>query len=81
MEIFNEAIKDLEKLGAKISKVNINQENHKVTGEVLFFEFPKALAEYFKTIGDLAPVSTLKEIVNFNKDNLKFSTALSWLQP
>ena len=71
LEIFNEAIKDLEKLGAKISKVNINQEKHNITGDVLFFEFPKALAEYFKTLGELAPVSTLKEIVNFNQENLK----------
>jgi amidase len=71
LEIFNEAIKDLEKLGAKISKVNINHDKHHITGDVLFYEFPKALAEYLKTLGDLAPVSTLKEIVNFNKENLK----------
>jgi amidase len=71
VEIFNEAIKDLEKLGAKVLKVNINQEKHHITGDVLFYEFPKALSEYFKTLGDLAPVSTLKEIVNFNKENLK----------
>jgi amidase len=71
LEIFNEAIKDLEKLGAKILEVNINQEKHDITGDVLFYEFPKALADYFKTLGALAPVRTLKEIVNFNKENLK----------
>ena len=71
LEVFNEAIKDLEKLGAKILKVNINEEKHHITGDVLFYEFPKALADYLKTLGDLAPVSTLKEVVNFNKENLK----------
>lgn len=71
VEVFKEAIKDLEKLGAKIIEVDIHEEKHDITGDVLFFEFPKALAEYFKTLGDLAPVSTLEEIVNFNKQNLK----------
>jgi amidase len=71
LEVFNEAIKDLEKLGAKIVDVNIHEEKHDITGDVLFFEFPKALADYFKTLGDLAPVSTLEEVVNFNKENLK----------
>jgi amidase len=71
LEVFNNAIKDLEKLGAKILKVNINKEKHHIAGDVLFYEFPKALADYFKTLGDLAPVSTLKEIVNFNKENLE----------
>jgi amidase len=71
LEVFNEAIKDLEKLGAKIIEVDIHEEKHDITGDVLFFEFPKALADYFKTLGDLAPVSTLEEVVNFNKENLK----------
>jgi amidase len=71
LEVFNEAIKDLEKLGAKIIEVDINEEKHDITGDVLFFEFPKALADYFKTLGDLAPVSTLEEVVSFNKENLK----------
>lgn len=71
VEVFKEAIKDLEKLGAKIIEVDIREEKHDITGDVLFFEFPKALAEYFKNLGDLAPVSTLEEIVNFNKQNLK----------
>jgi amidase len=71
LEVFNEAINDLEKLGAKIVDVNIHEEKHDITGDVLFFEFPKALADYFKTLSDLAPVSTLEEVVNFNKENLK----------
>lgn len=71
LEVFNEAIKDLEKLEAKIIEVDIHEEKHDITGDVLFFEFPKALADYFKTLGDLAPVNTLKEVVNFNKENLK----------
>lgn len=71
MEIFKEAIKDLEKLGAKILEVNIDEEKHNITGEVLLYEFPKALKEYFKTLGDIAPVNTLEEVVNFNRENLK----------
>lgn len=71
LEVFKEAIRDLEKLGANIVEVNINEEKYDINGDVLFYEFPKALEEYFKTLGDLAPVKTLQEVVDFNKENLK----------
>lgn len=69
-KIFITAIKELEKLGAKITEVNIPKENHLINGDVLFYEFPKALEEYFKTLGEFAPVKTLEEIVKFNEENL-----------
>ena len=71
VDVFNEAIKDLEKLGAKIVEVNIHEEKHDINCDVLYYEFPKALKDYFKTLGNLAPVNTLKEIVEFNNENLK----------
>lgn len=71
IDVFNEAIKDLEKLGAKIVEVNIQKEKHDVNDDVLFYEFPIALKDYFKTLGNLAPVNTLKEIVEFNNENIK----------
>ena len=71
IDVFIEAIKDLEKLGAKIVEVNIHEEKHDVNCDVLYYEFPKALKDYFKTLGNLAPVNTLKEIVEFNNENLK----------
>lgn len=69
-QIFKTAVKELEKLGARITEVHIPKENHLINGDVLFYEFPKALEEYFKTLGDLAPAKTLEEIVKFNAENL-----------
>ena len=71
LEVFNEALKDLEKLGAKIVEVDINKGIYNINDDVLFYEFPIALANYFKTLGSLAPVKTLREIVKFNNENLK----------
>lgn len=71
LKVFNEAIMELEKLGAKIVKVKINKGIYTINSDVLFYEFPIALAKYFKTLGNLAPVNTLREIIEFNKENLE----------
>ncbi|EQB87200.1 putative amidase AmiD [bioreactor metagenome] len=70
-QFFKETIKELEKLGAKVVEVSILEENHLINGDVLSYEFPKALEEYFKTLGHCAPVKTLREVVRFNEENLK----------
>ena len=71
LEIFNSSLRNLESLGSRIVDISIDKEKHSLNYDVLFYEFPIALKSYLESLEDRAPVTTLKEIVEFNKLNLK----------
>ncbi|PKM96288.1 MAG: amidase [Firmicutes bacterium HGW-Firmicutes-1] len=69
LEMFYKAVAKFEELGATVIEVKINNSPHNINKDVLFYEFPIALKKYFESLGEIAPVKTLEEIVQFNNEN------------
>lgn len=70
LKVYESALNSLKELGAELIDVEIKTESLNINWDVLYYEFPIALNEYLNTLGNLAPVTTLEEIVNFNKENI-----------
>ncbi|QKG79031.1 amidase [Tenuifilum thalassicum] len=69
--LMNNAIKDLQRLGAVVVNVNIPiaPEVNSAEFEVLLYEFKDGLNNYFSSLGDKAPVKNLEELIIFNKND------------
>ncbi len=68
---FQKAVEELKTLGAVIVEVEIDKAAYCINWDLLYYEFPKAIESYLNTLGHIAPVHTLKEIVSFNLEDLK----------
>jgi amidase len=67
--LMKRVISDLKKQGAEIVEVEFSLDRS-VNGssfQVLLYEFKDGLEKYFASLGDKAPVKTLKELIAFNK--------------
>jgi len=69
--LMNDAIKDLQRLGAVVVNVNIPiaPEVNSAEFEVLLYEFKNGLNNYFSSLGDKAPIKNLEELIIFNKND------------
>ncbi len=67
--LMKQAVADLKKQGAEVVELNFSLERS-VNGssfQVLLYEFKDGLEKYFASLGDKVPVSTMQELIDFNK--------------
>ena len=70
LNIINQAIKDIEDQGAVIiDPVTIPSIQEEWDYNVLFYEFKSDLNYYLSQLDDKAPVHSLREVIEFNKQN------------
>lgn len=68
-KVIEEAIKDMKSEGAVIKYVKVPNEDFK--SKVLWYEMKLSMDEYLKRTSDKVPVSSLKELIAFNKKDAK----------
>lgn len=76
-KLSKEAVRNLELLGAEIIEVDqifLNDEVSFNSFQVMLHEYKNGLNDYFKSLGDDAPIKNLEELISFNKnDSLEMS--------
>ena len=67
--LMKQAIADLKKQGAEIVELDFSLDRgaNGSSFQVLLYEFKDGLEKYFLSLGNKAPVKTLKELIAFNK--------------
>ncbi|SDN86895.1 amidase family protein [Alkalicoccus daliensis] len=68
-KVMEEAIKDMEAAGAVIKEVKVPNEDFE--SKVLWYEMKLSMDEYLRNTSDKVPVSSLQELIAYNKSNAK----------
>lgn len=69
--VMNDAVAFMEKAGAEIIEINypLGSGVSAASFQVMLYEFKDGLESYFKSLGEGAPVKTLEELIEFNKED------------
>jgi len=69
--VFEQAIKDMQTAGATLIEIEqVTPENvNKESLTIMLYEFKDGLNKYFKSLGESAAIKSLKELIQFNKND------------